>query len=64
MGEVFEDKTFMTHMVMQHGLAVVLVSTPENVVMRPGHHLDRVELNKAKALDKGVEIELAGGRLR
>ena len=50
MGEVLEHCAMVGQMLVQHRLTIILVATPEDVMMGAGHHLDRVKLHEAQTL--------------
>ena len=57
MREVLEDPSIVCEVRVQHRLTVVLVATPEDVVMRARNHLNGVQLYKAKPFDDAVEVD-------
>lgn len=61
MGEVFEYITVFGQQPVQHRRAVILVPVPQDVVMRPGHQANRIELDIAEPPDGTQHIEWAGG---
>ena len=48
---------FCQHLV-QHRLAIILVSAPQDVMMGAGHHLYGVQLHKSQVPDQRDRIEL------
>jgi len=64
MGEMFEHAAVLRQQPVEHALAVVCVPAPEDVVLRAGDDLDRVELDEAEPLDRAEQIQLARRRRR
>ena len=62
--EMFKHASTLGHVTIQHGLAIVLVTTPQDVVMSTCHDLDGVELHKTEVVDYLFEIQRAGWRRR
>ena len=57
MRKVFEYLPIVCHMVTKHRLAVVLISAPEDMMMRASDHLDRVKLYKAQFVDELSQVQ-------
>ena len=55
-GEMLEDPALAKQPV-EHRLAIMLVAAPDDVVVRPGDDLDRVELDEAQAPDDREDVE-------
>lgn len=64
MGKVFEDHPVADQSFVQHGLPVMLISAPEDVMMRSGYRPDRVKLYKAEGCDQAFQVEFARRRVR
>ena len=59
---MLEDAAFLAHQLVEHGLAIVLVSGPDDMVVGAGDDADRVELDEAQPADQGGKIQRPGGR--
>lgn len=59
MGKMLKHFAISREVAPEHRLAIILVSAPQNVMVRPRDHLDRIELNKAKRLDQFIQIKLS-----
>jgi len=60
MGEMLEHCAVLTQQFVEHRFAVILVATPQYMMVGAGDILDRVELDKAQAVDKSGQIERSG----
>ena len=57
MREVLEHASIVCEVRIEHRLTVVLVATPQNVVMRTRNDLHGVQLHEAKYFDDVVEVD-------
>ena len=63
MGEMFEKGAVVLEQFPQHGLTVILIARPKDMMMRAGDISDRVELNKSKVFDDFQKVERTRRRL-
>lgn len=51
MCEVLKERPIVLEQFPQHGFAVILVPRPEDMMMRPRHISNGIELNKSESFD-------------
>ena len=63
MREMFKDIPFLDHVFVEHLGPEILISAPQNVIMRAHDDADRIKLNKPYLLNDRIEIKLADRRI-
>ena len=63
MSKMLEHQPIFCQQLVQHRLAVILVSAPQDVMMGAGHHLYGIQLDKSQVPDQRDRVELPGWRV-
>ena len=61
MSEVLKHLSLIGHVSIQHRLAVVLISAPENMVMSASNYLNGIELHETQTFEHLLKIDRSCG---
>lgn len=62
MREMLKKRSVFGKKLVEHRLTIVLVSSPQNMMVSARNNLDRIQLNKTQLADDRHDIQLASGR--